>query len=99
MACAQLQSSHIQQVHGVKIVIWLSFLQNTVLFHFFDNLQPEILNKTDVLNFLYQIASRSLFITYEGKNPQKFSPAAGNYNHYLAEPMSYVINSARKPSF
>ena len=56
--------SRIQQVHGVKIVNWLSFLRNTVkwlnYFHLFDNLQPEILIKTDVLNALYQIASRSL---------------------------------------
>ena len=103
MACARLHAFSNQQVHGVRIFIWLSFLQNTVkwlnYFHLFDNLQPEILNKTDVLNFLYQIASRSLFITYEGKNPQKFSPAAGNYNHYLAAMSYYVINSARKPSF
>ena len=64
MVCARLHALSKFIVLKLKIVIWLSFLQNTVkwlnYFHLFDNLQPEILNKTDVLNVLYQIASKSL---------------------------------------
>ena len=93
-------ASRIQQIHGVKIVIWLSFLQNTVkwlnYFHLFDNLQPEILNKTNVFKMFY---TKSLLDHYLlGQKSSKFPPAAGNYDHYLAA-MSYVINSALKAQF